>query len=400
MAKIFTNTRCVYCLQFFKNLTLDHVFPKSWYPDTTPENLRKMQVPACDECNQKFRKIEDEFLQNIRMCHNEQRIIPISPENIELLAEKLVRGVTYDKRTTYIDSNRNVEIIFVPAENVEPMLNNFVGAQDCCCSGINILMVFADDDPQNGAFFIELWKQFYIYVRVLTREENAGKTVATSKPRTPIEITKQIVTLCKEIDKSQTPYHVPVKPESWVESKECFFNVKTKVEKDGGHPQFGWTIWETPNFMIEAEFHAIWISPENESIDITPNQINSKSILFLPDSTRKYDYNREFYRVDNIRHPLSNNPLIIDLIKLNEEIFACEEKYFPGREINPENPAFAPWAELKNKLLSIESQIMAQFQTQPLQKKPKLNAPCPCGSGRKFKKCCGKSQMNTTKQNR
>ena len=393
MAKIFTNTRCVYCLRFFKELTSDYVFPKSLYPDTTPENVRKIQVPACNECNQKFRKIEDELLQNIRMCHNEQRIIPLSKEKISLLGEKLVRGITYDNRKKYIDSNRKLIFDFIPVEDVEPLSNELaqLGADDCYCSGINIRMVFANDDPQNGIFFIDLWGQFYLYIQVLPREENAGEAVAAFRPRTPVEITEQIITLCKEIDKSQTPYRVPVKPESWVESKECFFNVKTKIEKDGGQPQFGWTIWESPNYMIEAEFHAIWISPENKRIDITPNQINSKRILFLPDSKRKYDYNREYYRVDNIRHPLSNNPLIIDLIKVKEEIFACEEIYFPGREINHENPAFELWAELKNKLSSIESQIMVQFQTKSLQKKPKQNAPCPCGSGRKFKKCCGKS---------
>lgn len=208
--------------------------------------------------------------------------------------------------------------------------------------------------------------------------------------RTPIEITEQIITLCKEIDKSQKPYRVPVKPESWVESKECFFNVKAKVEKDGGKIQFGWTIWECPNILIEAEFHAIWISPENTPIDITPNAANMQKILFLPDSVREYDYSSEYYRVDNIRRPLSNNPLILDLIKVKNEIFACEEKYFPGPYINPENPAFELLEELKKKNFSIQLQLMSQSQPQPEYGKPGRNTPCPCGSGKKFKKCCGK----------
>ena len=100
--------------------------------------------------------------------------------------------------------------------------------------------------------------------------------MATILIRTPIEITEQIITLCKEIDKSQKPYRVPVKPENWAEPGECFFNVKTKVEKDGGQIQFGWTIREWPKIMIEAEFHAIWISPENTPIDITPNAANTQ----------------------------------------------------------------------------------------------------------------------------
>lgn len=68
MAKKFRNTRCVYCLQFFEELTSDHVFPKSWYPKTTPLNLKKWQVPACGECNSKYSKVEGELLQIAGLC--------------------------------------------------------------------------------------------------------------------------------------------------------------------------------------------------------------------------------------------------------------------------------------------------------------------------------------------
>jgi len=214
--------------------------------------------------------------------------------------------------------------------------------------------------------------------------------MTTIRTRTPIKITKQILTLCNEIDKSQKPYRVPVKPESWVESKECFFNVKTKVEKDRGKIQFGWTIWEYPNILIEAEFHAIWISPKNTPIDITPNPANMQKILFLPDSERVYDYSAEYYRVDNIRRPLSNDPLVLDYIKISEQIFEAEERLFPGRQIDPENPAFGYLEELKQKKMSIQPQLMPQSQPQPERGKPGRNTPCPCGSGKKFKKCCGK----------
>jgi hypothetical protein len=220
--------------------------------------------------------------------------------------------------------------------------------------------------------------------------KRTGKKVLGISTRTTIRITEQIITLCNEIDKSQKPYHVPVKPESWVESKECFFNVKAKVEKDGGKIQFGWAIWEWPNVMIEAEFHAIWISPENTPVDITPNAANMQKILFLPDNVREYDYSSEYYRVDNNRHPLSNNPLILDLIKISEQIFEVEERLFPGQQIDSENPAFGHLEELKEKKGLIQLQLMSQSQPKHESGKPGRNTPCPCGSGLKFKKCCGK----------
>jgi len=49
MAKKSSNTRCVHCLEYFEELTSDHVLPKAWYPDDTPDNLEKWQVPACSE---------------------------------------------------------------------------------------------------------------------------------------------------------------------------------------------------------------------------------------------------------------------------------------------------------------------------------------------------------------
>lgn len=68
IAKKFYKTRCVYCLQSFEELTSDHVFPRAWYPDTTPENLEKWQVPACSKCNSRYGKVERDLLQRLGLC--------------------------------------------------------------------------------------------------------------------------------------------------------------------------------------------------------------------------------------------------------------------------------------------------------------------------------------------
>ncbi|OGZ97521.1 MAG: hypothetical protein A3G49_04420 [Candidatus Sungbacteria bacterium RIFCSPLOWO2_12_FULL_41_11] len=57
----FSNQYCIHCLGYFKELTEDHIFPVSWYPDSTPENLEKWTAPSCEECNQKLGKIESEI---------------------------------------------------------------------------------------------------------------------------------------------------------------------------------------------------------------------------------------------------------------------------------------------------------------------------------------------------
>lgn len=90
--------------------------------------------------------------------------------------------------------------------------------------------------------------------------------------------------------------------------------------------------------MIEAEFHANWISPGGEEMDITPKPNGISRILFLPDSARTYDYRRDHYRIDNIRRPLADDPLVTEYIK------ACEGKEggCPGdleRHARPEHQA-------------------------------------------------------------
>ncbi|HLB72912.1 MAG TPA: SEC-C metal-binding domain-containing protein [Sedimentisphaerales bacterium] len=211
----------------------------------------------------------------------------------------------------------------------------------------------------------------------------------TRTPGIPIRITEQIFEVCRQIDQSQTPYYVSVKPDPESQRDECFFNVKSKVEKAGGQIEFGWAIWEWPNLMVWADFHAIWISPEDERIDITPTP-GFEKILFLPDSKRTYDYNCSYYRVPLRYFPVSNDPLVAELITVKQQLFDIEEEHSSGREVILEGHALGRREELKQKEILISLEIMLQSQPPPDYTKPGRNDPCSCGSGRKFKKCCGK----------
>lgn len=48
--------------------TWDHLFPRSWYPTTTPLDLAKWQVPACASCNREYGKLENDLLLRFGMC--------------------------------------------------------------------------------------------------------------------------------------------------------------------------------------------------------------------------------------------------------------------------------------------------------------------------------------------
>jgi hypothetical protein len=62
MAKSPEKGKCVHCLQDPVDRNWDHVFPKSWYPSTTEQNLEKWQVPSCIPCNSRYGKIEEDLI--------------------------------------------------------------------------------------------------------------------------------------------------------------------------------------------------------------------------------------------------------------------------------------------------------------------------------------------------
>jgi hypothetical protein len=60
--------RCVHCLQHFDRVTDDHLFPRSWYPASTPPDLEKWKFPACLECNREYGKLEERLRLKLAAC--------------------------------------------------------------------------------------------------------------------------------------------------------------------------------------------------------------------------------------------------------------------------------------------------------------------------------------------
>ncbi len=60
--------KCVHCLSNNVPRNWDHVFPKSWYPDTTPNNIEKWKIPSCFKCNSEYGAIEQDLLMRLACC--------------------------------------------------------------------------------------------------------------------------------------------------------------------------------------------------------------------------------------------------------------------------------------------------------------------------------------------
>ena len=195
---------------------------------------------------------------------------------------------------------------------------------------------------------------------------------------TPLTINANVLRLREKIGITTEPVFVPVSLTDGNKIDDCFPNVKRKIANDGGSIQHGWMIWEWPGQLVEGEFHAVWVAPDGNYVDITPKPDGERRILFIPDPDRVYedDY------VDTIRLPLTDDPAILLTIQFNEEMQQLRRKYNDGS-----GEAKIPTEEL----IALRAKYSASLPQPQIRTAPKVgrNDPCPCGSGKKFKRCHG-----------
>lgn len=57
---------CIYCGAADGDQA-EHVFPSSWYPNTTPKTCQRLTVPSCPACNARFKAAEERFIEPVMM---------------------------------------------------------------------------------------------------------------------------------------------------------------------------------------------------------------------------------------------------------------------------------------------------------------------------------------------
>jgi hypothetical protein len=90
MEKANEATRCVHCLRVTDSETADHVFPDSWYPDTTPTTVQRWTVPSCLPCNKHLGQLERDLLIRYGLCLDPKL------EATAGLGEKAMRALGFD----------------------------------------------------------------------------------------------------------------------------------------------------------------------------------------------------------------------------------------------------------------------------------------------------------------
>lgn len=195
---------------------------------------------------------------------------------------------------------------------------------------------------------------------------------------TPDVIDSDVQRLIRLMDAKSRPVYIDVTPEPYAEVVECFPAVQEKISRDGGTQELGWQIWKT-NLIVEAEFHAVWKSPDGELRDITPKQIRIPRILFLPDPAAVYNG----ASVDNIRINITDNKLVDEFIDIAKAIFRIENR--GERAFQYKLSLSGREAQLYSALQQTKAEVLALIRQGGTR-----NSQCFCQSGNKYKHCHGK----------
>jgi hypothetical protein len=204
----------------------------------------------------------------------------------------------------------------------------------------------------------------------------------------PSSITKAVLAFCGSIRHASKPVYLPIRPEPGSVVRECFDNVRRKVEREGGRIQFGWEIYQWPGVYIEGEHHAVYEGPNGPPwLDITPapEETPQQTRLFLPDDSAIYEFDNPTFRRDNIRKALAADLLIDEFLGLASELVDIMRRT-PGTGMVTVEGADA-------ERLEVLARRSAELKRQIAMKYTAWDARCSCGRPEKFKRCHGSPQQ-------
>lgn len=132
--------------------------------------------------------------------------------------------------------------------------------------------------------------QLRIDIRKIAAQNFARDAREPITETTPAEITPDVIAFCEGIG-AAAPVLVSVQQDPLGMYGMCFIGAADKIKAGGGSISHGWAIWETlPRLFLTAEFHAVWVSPADELIDITPKPQREARIVFAPDPRYPADF--------------------------------------------------------------------------------------------------------------
>lgn len=199
-------------------------------------------------------------------------------------------------------------------------------------------------------------------------------------PVTPAEVGPVLRVLIDELVPGGHPAYVDVRTIDGAAKNECFAVVEGMVRAHGGELVVGWSLWELPTLFVEAEFHGVWRTADDELVDPTPKAHPTQRVLFLSDVQRSYTGEQ----VNNSRRAIREGPLLQDYFATFNATYELMNR---GERVSQHGEVTLKGSEI-DELDRIQSeQERLHFQLLPLLPLVGPYHPCPCGSGKKVRWC-------------
>lgn len=100
-------------------------------------------------------------------------------------------------------------------------------------------------------------------------------------PHCPTTITPAIRQFALELGGASEPEYVEVNPQPFARPSKCYLNCYLAQHIFGGEPVLGFRIWSTNDVMLTAEHHCVLRQFDGRLVDVTPDPIAVKRILFV-----------------------------------------------------------------------------------------------------------------------
>lgn len=100
-------------------------------------------------------------------------------------------------------------------------------------------------------------------------------------PHCPTTITPAIRQFALELGGTSDPEYVEVHPQPFARTSKCYANCYLAQQVFGGKSVLGFMIWSTNDVMLTAEHHCVLKRADGRLVDVTPDPLRVKRILFV-----------------------------------------------------------------------------------------------------------------------
>jgi len=184
---------------------------------------------------------------------------------------------------------------------------------------------------------------------------------------TPKLLTDKIIEICNNNDINNL-FYVSRQLKDDCEAGNCFTNIQKYKELFGGNLLMGWAISVRKNLYIECEAHAVWQTPDDQILDLTPPS-HEDGVLTL----FSHQKDMPVVKTPSKYIPITQSELVQEYITLRNQ--------FEQIRCTSTGETLQIPKSLMDKIIEIDDIFLLKVG---------VNEKCPCGSSLKYKKCCGR----------